>query len=120
MRLLSQAWLDPDAPEAPSSRMVRGDIPVGHLFSFQRKDAPMLKTLIASMATLVLLTSSLAFADATCSKDEDCKGAEVCILALKPPVCKPPQPAGKPCKRDKVCASGKCELAGGKEAGTCK
>jgi hypothetical protein len=80
----------------------------------------MLKTLIVSMATLVLFTSSLAFADIACAKDEDCKGTEVCILALKPPVCKPPQPAGKPCKRDKVCASGKCELPAGKDAGTCK
>jgi len=80
----------------------------------------MLKNLIVSLTTLVLFSSSLAFADTACKKDEDCKGAEVCILVLKPPVCKPPQAAGKPCKRDKVCASNKCELSAGKDTGTCK
>lgn len=79
----------------------------------------MMKNLIVSLTTLVLFSSSLAFADTACKKDEDCKGGDVCILALKPPVCKPPQDAGKPCKRDKVCKSGKCDM-GGKEVGTCK
>lgn len=79
----------------------------------------MLKNLFAA-ATLVLFSSSIALADTSCKKDEDCKGGQVCILALKPPVCKAPQPAGQPCKRDKVCASGKCDMPAGKEAGVCK
>lgn len=80
----------------------------------------MLKNLLVSIATLALFSSSLAFADTACKKDEDCKGGDVCILALKPPVCKPPQPAGKPCIRDKVCASNKCDKPAGKDVGVCK
>jgi hypothetical protein len=83
------------------------------------KEMSMLKNLLVS-ATLILFSSSLALADTNCKKDEDCKGGDVCILAMKPPVCKPPQAAGKPCKRDKVCASGKCELPAGKDVGVCK
>jgi hypothetical protein len=76
---------------------------------------------IVSVTACLLLSSSLAWADAQCKKDEDCKGGQVCVLALKPPVCKAPQPAGKPCVRDKVCASGKCDMpAGGKGPGVCK
>ena len=55
-----------------------------------------------------------------CKSDADCKGGTVCILALTPHVCKPPQPAGAACKRDVVCASKKCEIPTGKDVGACK
>ena len=55
-----------------------------------------------------------------CKADSDCKGGTVCILALTPHVCKPPQPAGAACKRDVVCASKKCEIPSGKDVGMCK
>ena len=71
---------------------------------------------------LVIFTSlsSIVLADEGCKKDEDCKDGNVCILVLTPPVCKAPQPAGEPCKRDKVCASNKCEIPVGQEKGVCK
>ena len=60
-----------------------------------------------------------AFAN-ECKSDADCKDGNVCILALTPPQCKPPQAAGEPCKRDVVCASNKCDIPAGKDAGVCK
>lgn len=78
----------------------------------------MLKKLLVCTA---LLASSVAFAAGDeCKKDEDCKDGKVCVLAVTPHVCKAPQPAGSPCIRDKVCASGKCDMPEGKKAGTCK
>jgi hypothetical protein len=55
-----------------------------------------------------------------CKSDSDCAAGTYCILALTPPVCKAPQAAGAPCKRDVVCASKKCDIPAGKEAGACK
>lgn len=55
-----------------------------------------------------------------CKADGDCAAGEFCIVALKPPVCKAPQPAGAPCKRDVVCESKKCDIPAGKDAGVCK
>lgn len=73
---------------------------------------------VAVMASICL--SQAAFAAEECKSDTDCKDGKICILALTPPVCKPPQPTGEPCKRDVVCASKKCEIPAGKEAGICK
>lgn len=78
------------------------------------------KLLPPLMLLLVGLIPRLAFAADTCKSDGDCKDGKVCILVLNPPVCKPPQAAGAPCKRDVVCASKKCEIPSGKEIGACK
>jgi hypothetical protein len=77
--------------------------------------------LVVGLARVVPLTpSGEAQAAAECQKDEDCKEGTLCILALTPHVCKPPQAAGASCKRDVVCASKKCEIPAGREAGVCK
>lgn len=76
------------------------------------------------LLSLALLASSVFAGSASaadeCKSDADCKDGKVCILALNPHVCKPPQPAGAPCKRDVVCSSKKCEIPTGKEVGACK
>lgn len=73
---------------------------------------------LTAIATMALAQATYAAEE--CKSDKDCKDGSVCILALTPPVCKPPQPAGEPCKRDVVCASKKCEIPSGKDAGICK
>ena len=55
----------------------------------------------------------------TCASDSDCSSGEFCILALTPPICKPPQEIGAPCKRDVVCASQFCEIPADATAGVC-
>ncbi len=81
----------------------------------------MLKFLLSTVVAMSMsLVSYGSFAEDECKGDADCKDGKVCILALKPPVCKDPQPAGAPCKRDAVCASKKCEVPDGKEVGSCK
>ncbi len=82
----------------------------------------MFKKLLFSMMIMASMSSfsQLSFAGNQCKSDKDCTGGNVCILALTPPVCKPPQPAGAPCKRDAVCVSGKCDVPAGKDAGICK
>jgi hypothetical protein len=67
-----------------------------------------------------LTSSGEAQAAAECQKDADCKEGTFCIVALTPHVCKAPQEAGAACKRDVVCASKKCEIPAGKDAGVCK
>jgi hypothetical protein len=53
--------------------------------------------------------------------DAECVASKtVCILAMDPPVCKAPMESGKACKRDKVCASNKCEKPAGSDKGVCK
>jgi len=81
----------------------------------------MTKKMFVSLTLLAALgfASGAAAAD-ECKSDGDCKDGKVCILALTPHVCKPPQPAGAPCKRDVVCASKKCEIPSGKDVGMCK
>ena len=83
----------------------------------------MTKTSFALVSALLLaalgVVQTAAAAD-ECKSDADCKGGNVCILALTPHVCKPPQPAGAPCKGDVVCASKKCEMPSGKDVGMCK
>jgi len=64
--------------------------------------------------------SSVSLAADECKDDSGCKDGNVCILAVTPHVCKAPQPAGEACKRDKVCASQKCDMSAGKETGVCK
>jgi hypothetical protein len=54
------------------------------------------------------------------ASDAVCKDGKLCLVALSPHVCKPPQPAGAACKRDVVCASKKCAIPVGKDAGSCK
>lgn len=71
--------------------------------------------LIASMSL-----SAISFAADECKEDKDCKDGNVCIMAVTPHVCKAPQEAGAACKRDAVCASKKCDIPAGKDAGTCK
>ncbi|MFO1371409.1 MAG: Dickkopf N-terminal cysteine-rich domain-containing protein [Candidatus Competibacteraceae bacterium] len=81
----------------------------------------MLKKFLFPMAVAVSMSlSQVAFAADQCKEDKDCKNSEVCILALTPPQCKPPQAAGAPCKRDVVCASKKCDIPAGKDVGVCK
>lgn len=81
----------------------------------------MFKKLLLPIAAVASLTFSYAsFSAEGCKSDKDCKDGQVCILALTPPVCKPPQPAGAPCKRDVVCASNKCDIPAGKDTGICK
>ena len=87
----------------------------------------MFNKLLLSMAMIV----SMAFlaqesfgADIKCGAsatdpDAECAKGTVCILAMEPPVCKPPLEKGKACKRDKVCASNKCEKPAGADKGTC-
>lgn len=76
----------------------------------------MFKKSLLSVMLFVLVSASFA-ADTKCGADKknpdaECTAAkEVCILAMDPPVCKAPMEAGKPCKRDKVCASGKCDIS---------
>lgn len=81
----------------------------------------MLKKMIVSL-TLVAAMGFARGASAAdeCKSDGDCKDGKVCILALTPHVCKPPQPSGAVCKRDVVCASKKCEIPSGKDVGLCK
>lgn len=77
--------------------------------------------LLLPMAIAALMSlSQIASAAEECKDDKDCKDGNVCILALTPHVCKAPQPAGEPCKRDAVCASKKCDIPEGKEVGACK
>jgi len=81
----------------------------------------MFKQLLLPLTVIVSVSfSHVSFAAEECKSDKDCKDGEVCILALNPPVCKPPQPAGEPCKRDVVCASKKCDIPAGKDVGVCK
>jgi hypothetical protein len=81
----------------------------------------MLGKFLLPMAVIASISlSQAAFAAEECKSDADCKDGKVCILALTPPVCKAPQPAGEPCKRDVVCASKKCDIPPGKDAGVCK
>lgn len=81
----------------------------------------MFKKFVLPIAMIMSVSLSQAsFAAEECKSDADCKDGKVCILALTPPVCKAPQPAGEPCKRDAVCASKKCEIPAGKEIGACK
>ena len=81
----------------------------------------MLKKMFVSMTLLAALGfAQTASAADECKADSDCKDGKVCILALTPHVCKPPQPAGAACKRDVVCASKKCEIPSGKDVGMCK
>lgn len=76
----------------------------------------------AALAVLAPLTpaSEAHAADKECKVDGDCAAGEYCIVALNPPVCKAPMAAGAPCKRDVVCASKKCDVPAGKDAGVCK
>lgn len=77
---------------------------------------------IAMIASLAMAQTAFAAAD-ECKVDKDCeakKPGNVCVLAITPHVCKPPQAAGAPCVRDAVCASKKCDWPEGKEKGTCK
>lgn len=82
----------------------------------------MLKKMFVSLTLLAALgfAQAASAGDEVCKSDSDCKDGKVCILALNPHVCKPPQPAGAACKRDVVCASKKCEIASGKDVGMCK
>lgn len=86
----------------------------------------MFNKFLVSMAMIVsisLLPQVSFAADAAadeCKVDADCKDGKVCILAVTPHACKAPQPAGAACKRDAVCASKKCDIPDGKDAGTCK
>jgi hypothetical protein len=81
----------------------------------------MFNRFIASMMLLTTLClSPVALAADECKGDGDCKDGKVCILAVNPHVCKAPQPAGAPCKRDVVCASKKCDIPKGKDVGACK
>ena len=78
------------------------------------------KLLLPAALLATLFSAHTVFAADECKADSDCKDGKVCILALNPHVCKPPQPAGAACKRDVVCASKKCEIPSGKDVGACK
>jgi hypothetical protein len=66
-----------------------------------------------------LFFAQVSRAEDECKADADCAEGKVCVLAVSPHVCKDPQPAGAPCKRDAVCASKKCDIPEGQEAGKC-
>jgi hypothetical protein len=68
----------------------------------------------ASFADDIKCGASKADPDAECVASKT-----VCILAMTPAVCKAPLEKGKACKRDKVCASNKCEKAAGADKGVC-
>lgn len=86
-----------------------------------KREPTMFKKMLLPMAIIATVSFSQAsFAAAECKSDADCKDGKICILALTPPQCKLPQPAGEPCKRDVVCASKKCDIPAGKDAGICK
>lgn len=78
------------------------------------------RLLFSTMAAAAMLLSQAALAADACKEDKDCGPGKFCIVAVTPHVCKAPQPAGAPCKRDVVCASGKCDMPAGKDAGVCK
>lgn len=84
----------------------------------------MLKKVLLSLAMAAAVSfaqvSFAADAKNECEADKDCKDGKVCVLAVTPHVCKAPQAAGAPCKRDAVCASKKCDIPTGKDAGVCK
>ncbi|MBF0626817.1 MAG: hypothetical protein HQL91_01210 [Magnetococcales bacterium] len=89
----------------------------------------MLKKLTVVLLTATVALAGVAFADDLkcgadpANPDAECGAGTVCILAMNPPVCKPPLPAGQACKRDKVCASNKCEKPDGakpEDKGVCK
>lgn len=84
----------------------------------------MLKKLLATLAMMLAMSftqvSFAADAKDECQADKDCKDGKVCVLALNPHVCKAPQAAGAPCKRDAVCISKKCDIPSGKDVGVCK
>jgi Dickkopf N-terminal cysteine-rich region len=82
----------------------------------------MLRKFLLSTAMILSLSliSSASFAADECKADADCKVGNVCILAVTPHVCKPPQAAGAACKRDVVCASKKCDIPAGQKVGVCK
>lgn len=82
----------------------------------------MLNKFLLSTALIVSMSlSTISFAaDTECKEDKDCKDGTVCVMALTPHLCKAPQPAGATCKRDQACASKKCDIPTGKDAGTCK
>ena len=82
-----------------------------------------MKKLLLTAALLVAFSlvaqKSFAACDATTTKetlalaDKECDAkikGEVCIIARTPPSCGKPGPAGAPCVRDKVCASGRCDI----------
>ena len=80
---------------------------------------------VAAVASMSLFSQASFSADVKCgasatNPDAECTGGTVCILVMDPPVCRPPVAAGSPCKRDKICASGKCEKPAGAEKGVCK
>lgn len=86
------------------------------------------------LKNLVLLSAAVTFAgavfadDVKCGADPskpdaECGPGTVCILVMNPPVCRPPLAAGQACKRDKICASNKCEKPEGAkpdDKGVCK
>ena len=85
-----------------------------------------------SLLSVTMIVSMLVFAQISFAGDIKCGASKtdpdaecaasktVCILAMDPPVCRAPLEAGKACKRDKVCASNKCEKAEGADKGVCK
>ena len=89
----------------------------------------MLKKLVIVLLTAAVTLTGTAFADDVkcgadpAKPDAECGTGTVCILAMTPPVCRPPLPAGQACKRDKVCASNNCEKPNGSkpdDKGVCK
>ena len=76
--------------------------------------------LSAVMAASLFLFTPLSYADSECKGDADCKEGTICVLALNPHVCKPPQAPGSACVRDVGCASKKCDILAGKSVGVCK
>ena len=75
--------------------------------------------LVLTFGFAVFSWDEVKAAETECAADADCLAGEFCILALDPPICKPPQENGAACKRDVVCASGRCAIAEGETAGVC-
>ena len=84
----------------------------------EKKRRPFIALAVACGFSL-LSWDEVAAATTECASDTDCSTDEFCILALTPPVCKPPQEDGAACKRDVVCASQHCDIPADATAGVC-
>jgi len=74
----------------------------------------------AGVAASLFLLTSASHAAEECKSDADCKAGNICVFALTPHVCKPPQVPGSACVRDAGCVSKNCDIPAGKQVGICR
>lgn len=80
----------------------------------------MLKKFVLPLTVMAAMAFSSAALANECNADGDCKDGMICSTMATPHVCKPPKATGEVCKRDAACASKKCEIPAGSDAGVCK